>query len=228
MTKLRAKKKRRNRDELRQDIITAATELFAREGYSAPSIREIAAHADVALPALYRFFVNKHDLYVQCCRQALQNDLQLLNGMGAMEALKNASPELIIYSTTLALFARRTSNNAPDIVSRAIFDGDAHMIHDEAKALFGSEYYQHTLKAAAQLSDQKNAVRRLALVHSLTFAFQPILSFWQPFTEVNPAADSNEAMALEVLQTIFPSGNWEEAAKAMPSLTDHRAQSAQG
>ena len=211
-------RKRRNREQLKQDIISAATELFGRQGYAAPSIREIAAKAQVALPALYRFFVNKHDLYVQCCRNALQNDVKLLNAICALDAMDDAAPELIIYATTLALFSRRTAHDFPDIVSRAIFDGDAHMIHDEAEALFGSDYYRRTLAAAAQLSSDDEAVRRLALVHSLTFAYPPILSFWQPFQPVQTRHDSEQSLTLEALKTVFPQGDWDRAAREMPQL----------
>jgi len=211
-------RKRRSREQLKHDIVIAATELFAREGYAAPTIREIAAHAQVALPALYRFFINKHDLYVQCCRYALQNDVALLNAICSLEVMDPEKPELVIYATTLALFARRSTHNFPDIVSRAIFDGDAHMIHDEAEALFGSEYYRKTLQAASRLSDPENAVRKLALVHSLTFAFPPILSFWEPFQPIKSAPDTETSMTLEVLKTVFPKGDWENAAQQISAL----------
>ena len=211
-------RKRRNRDELKHEIVVAATELFAREGYTAPSIREIAAHAQVALPALYRFFINKRDLYVQCCRYALQNDVALLNAICTLDVMDPAKPELVIYATTLAMFSRRSAHDFPDIVSRAIFDGDAHMIHDEAEALFGSAYYRTTLQAAGRLSDPQQAVRKLALVHSLTFAFPPILSFWQPFQPVQSAPDTEVSMTIEVLKTVFPKGDWDSAAREIAAL----------
>lgn len=210
--------KRRNRDQLKQDIIVAATELFAREGYSGPSIRDIAAHAEVALPALYRFFVNKHDLYVQCCRYALQKDLDHLVMLASLDALKDASPELVIYSTTLAVFARQSNREIPHIVSRAIFDGDAHMIYEDARGVFDSEFFKLTIKAAGELSDPEQAVHKLAFVHSLAFALKPILSFWEPFHQIKPIANSTEEVAVEVLNTIFPKVDWEKVAQSAPLL----------
>lgn len=210
--------KRRSRDQLKQDIIVAATELFAREGYSGPSIREIAAHAQVALPALYRFFVNKHDLYIQCCRYALQLDLDHLIMLASLDSLRDASPEQIIYSTTLALFARQSNQDIPHIVSRAIFDGDAHMIHEDARGVFDSDFFKLTIKAAGELSDPEQAVHKLAFVHSLAFALKPILSFWEPFHQIKPVTDSTETVAIEVLNTIFPKVDWEKVANTMPLL----------
>jgi len=56
---------RRERDKLRQreEMLTAALDLFALKGYHNTSMHEIAEKAEFAIGTLYKFFENKEDLY---------------------------------------------------------------------------------------------------------------------------------------------------------------------
>ena len=56
---------RRERQKLaqRQEMLTAALELFSRKGYRKVSMHEIAEKAEFATGTLYKFFQNKEDLY---------------------------------------------------------------------------------------------------------------------------------------------------------------------
>ncbi len=56
---------RRERDKLRQrqEMLSAALELFSLKGYHNVSMQEIAAQAEFAIGTLYKFFQNKEDLY---------------------------------------------------------------------------------------------------------------------------------------------------------------------
>ena len=56
---------RREREKLRQrrDILTAALDLFARNGYHNVSMNEIAERAEFAVGTLYKFFPSKQDIY---------------------------------------------------------------------------------------------------------------------------------------------------------------------
>ena len=51
------------RVQRREQILTAATEAFARSGFAATSLDDIAAQADVTRVLLYRHFDSKTDLY---------------------------------------------------------------------------------------------------------------------------------------------------------------------
>lgn len=55
-------RKARENAELRQDILGAATRLFADEGYENVSMRKIAALIDYSPTTIYRFFQNKQEL----------------------------------------------------------------------------------------------------------------------------------------------------------------------
>ncbi|OQY07805.1 MAG: TetR family transcriptional regulator [Desulfobacteraceae bacterium 4572_123] len=56
---------RREREKLRQrqDMLSAALELFSEKGYHNISMHEIAARAEFAVGTIYKFFKNKEDLY---------------------------------------------------------------------------------------------------------------------------------------------------------------------
>jgi TetR/AcrR family transcriptional regulator len=56
---------RREREKLwqRQEMLTAAIELFSENGYHNVSMSEIANKAEFAIGTLYKFFKNKEDLY---------------------------------------------------------------------------------------------------------------------------------------------------------------------
>jgi AcrR family transcriptional regulator len=56
---------RREREKLRQrqEILSAALDLFPEKGYQNVSMREVAEKAEFAIGTLYKFFQNKEDLY---------------------------------------------------------------------------------------------------------------------------------------------------------------------
>ena len=58
------------RAERREQILAAATRAFARTGYSATGLDDIAAEAGVTHVILYRHFVSKSDLYRAVLDQA--------------------------------------------------------------------------------------------------------------------------------------------------------------
>ncbi len=56
---------RRERERLRQreELLTAALDLFSEKGYHNVSMHEIAQRAEFAVGTVYKFFRNKEDLY---------------------------------------------------------------------------------------------------------------------------------------------------------------------
>jgi TetR/AcrR family transcriptional regulator len=62
---------------VRQRLLVSAAELFARKGYASTTVREIVEAAHVTKPALYYYFRNKEDIYLELMRgaEALFEDL---------------------------------------------------------------------------------------------------------------------------------------------------------
>jgi len=57
------------RDEVRERLAAAATDLFAERGYAATTVDAIVAAADVSKPALYRHFASKQELHMALLEQ---------------------------------------------------------------------------------------------------------------------------------------------------------------
>ena len=55
---------------VRNRLLSAATELFSRKGYSATTTREIVAASEVTKPVLYYYFQNKEGIYLELIRGA--------------------------------------------------------------------------------------------------------------------------------------------------------------
>jgi len=56
------RRRERERQALRQDILAAAREIAAREGWQAVTIRKVAARIEYSPPMIYQYFVSKDDL----------------------------------------------------------------------------------------------------------------------------------------------------------------------
>jgi len=62
-------RRERERNELRQRILNAARELFAKRGYEAVTMREIARRIEYSATALYTHFADKETLVRELCRE---------------------------------------------------------------------------------------------------------------------------------------------------------------
>ncbi len=56
-------RRERAREHTRRDILLAAAEVFARRGYAAATLAELAEAAGFAAPSLYRYFESKEQIF---------------------------------------------------------------------------------------------------------------------------------------------------------------------
>ena len=61
----------RHKDALRQEILNAARQLFAQNGYDAVSMRQIADTVEYSVATIYLHFKDKRELYTCLCREAI-------------------------------------------------------------------------------------------------------------------------------------------------------------
>lgn len=64
---------------VRERLLTAATELFARRGYASTTVRELVSAAGVTKPVLYYYFQNKEGIYLEIMRKTFAQFEALLN-----------------------------------------------------------------------------------------------------------------------------------------------------
>jgi AcrR family transcriptional regulator len=64
-------------EERRAAVLEAACAIFARGTYRSTTTAEIAKHAGITEPVLYRHFASKRDLYLACLEEAWRDTQQL-------------------------------------------------------------------------------------------------------------------------------------------------------
>ncbi|MDC0833377.1 TetR/AcrR family transcriptional regulator [Geitlerinema sp. CS-897] len=73
-----------DREEYRKEILLESFELFARKGYEAVTMREIATTAGVTTGTLYHYFPNKKSLFEQLVELLCEEDLAIYrNSLGS-------------------------------------------------------------------------------------------------------------------------------------------------
>jgi len=66
---------------VRQRLLSCATQVFTRKGYTATTVREIVEAAGVTKPVLYYYFRNKEGIYLELIREAFAKFDALLNAL---------------------------------------------------------------------------------------------------------------------------------------------------
>ena len=115
-----------------QRILDAAEILFARKGYEAASLREIAALAGIRQPGLYNHFASKEELYRAVLDRGLQPLVELMVGLldapirqanmidlpGRMTDLLARHPNI----SALLMQSMHTANDAGVLIAREWLD----------------------------------------------------------------------------------------------------------
>jgi TetR/AcrR family transcriptional regulator len=88
---------------VRQKILDKGTELFARKGYAATTVREIVTAAGVTKPVLYYYFQNKEGLFRELMGQAWERFGFLVTG--ALQETGTAQKKIVhLIEKTYELF----------------------------------------------------------------------------------------------------------------------------
>ena len=82
----------REKEQLRQQILSAARELFVTEGYEHVSMRKIAAKIEYSPTTIYLYFKDKAELLDSVCKETLLN---LLNTLERLNRDKSAPLETL-------------------------------------------------------------------------------------------------------------------------------------
>ena len=82
---------RKSKEIRREEILDAAMEVFAEDGYRGASTEEIARRAGISQPYIFRLFGTKKDLFIavdsRCFRQTLEIFQRAAEGKRGEEAL---------------------------------------------------------------------------------------------------------------------------------------------
>jgi len=81
-----AERREREKENLRQEILDAASELFAKEGYANVSMRKIADKIEYSPTTIYLYFKDKVDLLNQICEETFGHLIETVAGIEAAGA----------------------------------------------------------------------------------------------------------------------------------------------
>jgi AcrR family transcriptional regulator len=94
-----------HRQELRNEILAAAREIAASEGWRAVTIREIGKHVGYKQPAIYEHFVSKDHLLLEVLRQGYTDQLEAMRA--ARQAVEGPEEAILGMWRAYVDFARR-------------------------------------------------------------------------------------------------------------------------
>jgi hypothetical protein len=204
----RRRRSARPREELRSAILSAATELFSTQGFHGPTTRDIAKRAGVATPALYRFFVDKRDIYEKCCEHAASERYAFL------QTFTNSpdSDAIVLYKILRASISRRLHRRSHHtLVDWIIFEGDDVIIHDFLDLYFNSEYFKKYVSVAESASDKKTGSLRLMILDSFLSSLPNIMKFFPK--EHHISLEDIDAFLVNTLSIMFPAVPWGDIAR---------------
>jgi len=112
---------RPTKSECKQRILSDVIPLFAEMGYSAVTMREIAAKARMTPGALYHHFSGKQDLYLAAMKQAFAGRSRLITKALSIEAPPVERLRSLIYQLCAELSRDRVFTR---LIHREILDGD--------------------------------------------------------------------------------------------------------
>ena len=112
------------KDQRRQDLLSAALDEFFEKGFSAARMDDIAAHAELSKGALYLYFQSKEALFTELIETLTEPNIDILETVAA-----NA-PSLRAALDQIATIAPQiiTSSDMPRLMKVII--GDAHNFPD--------------------------------------------------------------------------------------------------
>ena len=79
-------RREREKENLRQEILDAASELFAKEGYSNVSMRKIAKKIEYSPTTIYLYFKDKSELLNEICETTFE---KLIENVEAIDSLSD-------------------------------------------------------------------------------------------------------------------------------------------
>jgi len=205
--KAKTYQRRRSRGELSQTIMSAATQLFADKGYAEPSIREIADAAGVALPTLYRLFVDKRDLYVQCVLSAARSIGQ--------EQLRvrelGGESEVVLYRYLRQSMERPEGDRAAHLalVNRVFLDGDDSILSGQFEAYRASAWYIDMTALAARASGGRTPNLRMLILTTFISQLRTTVRMWP---EAARDLGTLDQVLQEALAILLPGVDWAAVA----------------
>ena len=168
--------------DTRQQILSAAAALFARDGFDKVSMRDIAGAVGIRAPALYNHVPDKEHLYLESIAHAFQGKAEAL-----ARAVEGDEPAWVRLERYVACLARLFIED-PDalrLIQREVLDGDDARLRTLAEQIF-LRPFQDTMDLAAALNPALDphllavSVKSLVLDHIKFTRLRRLLPGYRP------------------------------------------------
>jgi AcrR family transcriptional regulator len=96
--------RRRNPDGKKEAVLQTAVELFIEKGYRQTSLDDVARKLRITKPALYYYFHNKEEIYLECYRRGIATVQESLEMIAAHEGsgLEKVAGFILTYTVNIA------------------------------------------------------------------------------------------------------------------------------
>jgi AcrR family transcriptional regulator len=197
---------RRKRGYSKGKILSVATKMFADEGYSAVSIRDIASACKLTTPSIYHFFGDKEALFASCCSamfaaSAKKLHASLVAARGPKATVKQFTmtlSEILLYDVDF----RR-------LLQREILRDERRQF-EQLTAHFFVEEFAMLVKEIAELEslDLEGAREHAFSIYALTFGLIQLRRTAEVAGVDKSANLSAEHLAERVLGIVLPHIKW--------------------
>jgi TetR/AcrR family transcriptional regulator len=188
----------------KEKILAVATKMFAEQGFSAVSVRDIAGACGITLPTIYHFFGDKENLYRACCDAIFFTAAQRLNV--AVSAAGTPEARIRQFAVTLCDILMNNTDFRR-LLQRELLRREQPAVHDLTSHHFRAEFelFAHEFR---QLDPTPNAIDHTFSVYALTFGLVQLRRVSDKAGIEQQYMSTPVHLAEFVLSTILPQVNW--------------------
>ncbi len=188
----------------RDKILMVATQMFAENGFSATSVRDIAHECGITLPSIYHFFGDKESLYRHCVETIFNGVAQQLRD----SLLGGGSPKSRVRQFTVVLCDVMLNNHDfRRLLQRALLRRNQQGVEELTTHYFIAEF--KLLAPAFQALDPSlDPAEHAFSLYALTFGLVQIKRIGELAGLDHRRFNTPIHLAENVLSTVLPSVNW--------------------
>lgn len=199
-----AERREREKEELRQKILDAARDLFAREGYDNVSMRKIASEIEYSPTTIYLYFKDKSELLNEICEKTFEELIAEMaeivrEGKSPLSCLKQSMKKYVEFGLKHPnqYMLTFTAPMPPEMVEEYSYQGSngekafAHMAELVCESMEAGDLKNNDVMKTAQVI--------WALGHGLVSLLSAHESF--PWVETDELIDGSIDMLMNGLET---------------------------
>jgi AcrR family transcriptional regulator len=178
--------------ELQSEILARSTELFARKGFDAVTMREIAAACSITLPTIYYYFRDKRALYdAVVLRSFAVRDAELVAAMA--EGPRAPRERLKIFFVTLV---RQLSQSIEaQLIEREMLDGGPDRLHALSQTVLSPAFHD-VCQIIQEIAPGEHAAQVTFLLSGLAHGSVKLLPLRDHLPELAEDPLDGDALAL--------------------------------